>query len=101
MVSRRTLAVAVLLFAPSLAFGQAQIGAGHVWGNSTAAQRPPRDETVTAILDRALGSTRGALIERGISGWVIVGPSATAGLAWISAGTGADPAYGILGLSGG
>lgn len=85
----------------SAAFGQAQLGPGHVWGNSTAAKAPPQDATVTAILDRALASTRGAIIERGASGWQAVVPSATAGLAWISAGTGADPAYGVLGLVGG
>lgn len=101
MVRLRALAVAALLLIPSLAFGQAQIGAGHVWGNSTAAQRPGRDEAVTAILDRALGSTRGAIIERGVGGWAIAGPGATAGLAWISGGAGADPSYAILGLSGG
>lgn len=85
----------------SAAFAQAQVGAGQVMGNSTAAQRPARAETVTAILDRALGSTRGAIIERGASNWGIVGPSATVGLAWISQGAGADPVYGVVGLAGG
>ena len=82
------------------AYGQAMVPAGGVMGNSTAAQRPARAETVTAILDRALGSTRGAIIERGASGWAIVGPG-TAGLPWVSAGAGADPLYGIAAVIGG
>jgi hypothetical protein len=82
------------------AYGQAQVGAGQVLGNSTAALRPARAETVTAILDRALGSTRGAILERGASGWAIVGPG-TAGLPWVSAGAGADALYGIAAVIGG
>lgn len=95
--------VAVLVLAPSIALAQAgaQVGSGQIWGNSTASRAPGKSETVTAVLDRALGSTRGAILERGASGWGAVGPGSTAGLAWISGGAGADPAYGILGLSGG
>lgn len=90
-----------LLLSASAAFGQATVPAGGVMGNSTAAERTARAETVTAILDRALGSTRGAIIERGASGWAVVVPSATVGLAWVSGGTGADPSYGIVALAGG
>jgi len=96
------IAALALSILSSAAFGQgAQFPAGTVWGNDTASQRPGKAATVSAILDRALGSTRGAIIVRGASGWAIVGPGATAGLAWISGGAGVDPAYGILGLSGG
>jgi hypothetical protein len=101
MVKLRAAIVAALLLLPSLAFGQAQIGSGQVWGNSSAAQKPGKSETVTAILDRALGSTRGSIIERGASGWGLIGPSATAGLPFVSAGTGADPLYQLLGVVGG
>lgn len=80
------------------AFGQAQLGPGHVWGNSTAAKAPPQDATVTAILDRALGSTRGAIIERGASGWAMFTPSATARVPYLSGGAGADPLYGAYTL---
>lgn len=98
---RFKLAAALCLLA-SAAFGQgAQFPAGTVWGNDTAAQRPGKTATVTAILDRALGSTRGAILERGASGWAIVGPGATSGLPWVSNGVGADPAYQRLGLVGG
>lgn len=91
-----------LIAAGSPAWAQSgQYGPGQISGNSTAAGRQAAPENVTAILDRALGATRGAILERGASGWAIVGPGATAGLAWISGGAGADPSYGVLGLSGG
>jgi len=90
-----------LFLAPAAAFGQAaQFGPGQIYGNSTAAQRNGRAENVTAILDRALSSVRGSIIERGASGWGVIGPG-TSGLAFISGGAGADPAYGILGYPGG
>jgi hypothetical protein len=82
------------------AYAQAQLGAGQVLGNSTAAQRPARAESVTAILDRALSSTRGSIIERGASGWAPI-PPGTAGLPFVSAGAGADPLYQALGATGG
>jgi hypothetical protein len=95
-------AFALLIFAvPAMAQQGTQFAPGQIFGNDTAAARSGRAASVSAILDRALGSTRGSIIERGASGWVQVGPGATAGLAWISGGTGADPAYGILPLSGG
>jgi hypothetical protein len=81
-------------------FAQAQLGAGQVWGNSTAAKAPGRSENVTAILDRALGSAQGSVIERGASGWGLIGPG-TAGLPFVSAGAGADPLYQVVGVIGG
>lgn len=92
--------LALALSATAAAAQPAQIGSGQVWGNASAAQRNGKSETVTAIIDRALGSTRGAILERGASGWNILTPG-TSGLPIVSAGTGADPAYAILGLSGG
>jgi hypothetical protein len=83
------------------ALAQAQLGAGQVWGNSGASRAPAQSSTLTSIIDRALGSTRGAILERGASGWQIVAPSATVGLPWVSAGTGADPLYQLLGVVGG
>src|SRR4051812_41265722 len=85
----------------SAAYAQSQVPAGGVMGNSTAATRPARAETVTSILDRALGSTRGAILERGAASWQVVAPNATAGLPFVSAGTGADPLYQLLGVVGG
>lgn len=82
------------------AFPQATVPAGGVMGNSTAAERTARAETVTAIFDRALGSTRGSIIRRGAASWAIVTPGTT-GQAWVSNGAGADPAYQLLGIAGG
>jgi hypothetical protein len=96
----RVLAALAAFLLPAAAFGQAMVGSGQVWGNSTATRAPAKSETVTAILDRALGSTRGALIERGASAWGLILPG-TAGLALVSGGAGGDPSYAILGLSGG
>ena len=93
--------VALLLAAPAHAQQLPQASSGFVLGNDTAATRNARPASVSAILDRALGSTRGALISRGASGWVIISPSATAGLPFVSAGTGADPIYQLLGVVGG
>lgn len=101
MSFKRVFAAAALSLAlVTSAFGQAgiQLGAGQVLGNSTAAQRPGRAESVTAILDRALGSTRGAIIERGVAGWAMFSPSATARVPYLSGGTGADPLYGAYTL---
>lgn len=98
----RALIAALLVCAsPALAQTGVQFPAGNIWGNDTAATRPGKVSTITSILDRALGSTRGSILERGASGWAIVGPGAMAGLPWVSAGTGADPSYTRLGLVGG
>src|SRR5882672_1153438 len=92
---------ATLLFAPVTALAQSQVNAGSFWGNSTAVKAPPGPATASAMFDRALSSTRGTILERGAGGWVAVVPSVTAGLAWVSQGTGADPSYGVVGLAGG
>lgn len=86
-----SLAFAALLSTAAIA-QQQQLGAGQVLGNSTAAQRPARPEAPSAILDRAIGSTRGSILFRGVSTWSPATPG-TAGLPWISNGAGADPTY--------
>lgn len=95
-------ALLALVISTGAAFAQAlpQTPAGNVLGNSTAATRNARPETVTAILDRALGSTRGSLIERGASAWGLIGPG-TVGFPFVSNGAGADPSYQSLGVAGG
>lgn len=98
--NRFILAAALLLLAPQ-AHGQGtSFPAGTIWGNDTAAARPGKAATVTAILDRAFGSTRGSLLARGASGWALVVPG-TIGLPWVSNGSGADASYQILGTAGG
>lgn len=99
MMKRIIAAHLVCLMATS-AFGQAMVGSGNVLGNTTASRAPAADSSITLLLDRALGSTRGALIERGASGWAIVGPGTT-GKPWVSGGAGADPSYATLGIVGG
>src|SRR6266851_1124382 len=74
--------------------------AGNIYGNPTGSAAPGRVTTPTAILDQYFGSTRGAILERGASGWVPVTPGIS-GLPFVSAGAGADPGYALLGLSGG
>lgn len=96
---RIILAASALLLSASAALAQgAQFPAGTVWGNATAAQRIGKVETVTAILDRAFGSTRGSILMRGAAGWQLLTPG-TAGLALTSAGAGADLVYAILGCN--
>lgn len=96
----KKLLIALALFcAPAAAIGQ-QLGPGQVWGNSTAAPRNPRGEALSAIIDRAITSTRGSILFRGVAGWVGAAPG-TSGFAWVSNGAGADPAYQVLPLVGG
>lgn len=59
-----------------------QSPSGYVCGNSGASQGVPSFNTITSMLDRALGSTQGLTLNRGASNW-----SATAAL--------------VLGLNGG
>jgi len=101
MMKRFLIAAALCVAASAPAYPQAgQFPAGTVEGNASSAKRQALPETVTAILDRALGTTRGAIIERGASGWGLIGPGTT-GLAFVSNGAGADPAYQVLGIAGG
>lgn len=65
----------------------------HTLANTSGASNYPVDTTLSALIDGALGSTRGSILERGASGWTILAPSSTAGQALASNGTGADPSY--------
>lgn len=79
------------------AFAQSiQFGAGQVMGNSTAAQRNGRAESLTAILDRAFGSAPGSVIARGAS-WGVLSGTATARLPLLS-GASAAPVWGAYTL---
>ncbi|HEY2068285.1 MAG TPA: hypothetical protein VGG48_01925 [Rhizomicrobium sp.] len=53
----------------------AAIGSGDVVANSTGSSAAPADTTVTALLDRALGSTQGQMIYRGASSWSVLAPA--------------------------
>jgi hypothetical protein len=101
MLKKLLAAAAIVAAMLSFARAQTQFQPGQVQGNPTALAGQGRPAAVTAILDQALGSTRGAILERGAAGWAIVGPGSTSGLSWVSNGPGADPAYQVLGIVGG
>lgn len=60
-------------------------------GNVSGGTATPSDVSASQILD-AIGSTRGAILIRGVSGWVVLAPG-TNGQVLTSAGAGADPSY--------
>lgn len=101
LLKKILVAMAFAVAAVSSAYGQGQFPSGWVQGNPNASAGQALPASVSAILDRALGSTRGAVIERGASGWAIIMPSATVGVPFVGNGTGADPAYQVLGVVGG
>lgn len=73
-----------------LLFGGVTLGGNQILlGQSSG---PPISSTISAAIDAAIGSTRGALLERGASGWSLLAPG-TSGLCLTSNGTGADPSY--------
>lgn len=101
LFKRITGAIVALALSAGAALAQGTMfPAGTVWGNDTASERPGKIATATAILDRAFGSTRGSILMRGAAGWQLLTPG-TATQALISAGAGADLAYGVLGATGG
>ena len=63
-----------------------------VKSNITGATASGADNPLTAIIDAAIASTRGAILERGASGWTILAPGA-AGTVVTSNGVGSDPSY--------
>lgn len=80
--------------------GLATISSDTVLANATGSTAVPSGTSVTTLLDAAIGSTRGAILERGASGWTVLTPSSTAGVALVSNGTGADPTYQVPVLRG-
>ena len=91
-----TLIVAGVAYCLSATVADAQcsgiFNAGNVCGNSTASGALAGSTTPTAIIDRAIGSTRGSILERGASTWGAIVPGTTA-YPWVSNGAGSDPAY--------
>lgn len=73
MLLRKFLAIAVVLLSATPAFSQsAQLGAGQVWGNSTAAQKPGSATSLSPLFDQAFGSTSGGLLQRSGSAWGLI-----------------------------
>jgi hypothetical protein len=52
----------------------ATIASGDVLGNSTGSTAEPTAATMTAMLDRAFGSTEGNILQRGSSAWQVLAP---------------------------
>ncbi len=71
------------------------IASHDVLSNITAGSAAPIANTLTATIDAAIGSTRGAILERGASGWQVIAPG-TSGFVWTSNGAAADPSYQAL-----
>jgi hypothetical protein len=90
------LVLAAFSLAPAFAQGVGQLNAGQVWGQPTSSPGRAVPASISQMIDQSVGSTRGSVLERGASGWRIVVPSVTAGLPWVSGGTGADPLYQVL-----
>lgn len=67
----------------------AAIGDDRLLANISGGSAPPTETSVTALLDAALGTTRGSIIRRDGSAWTALGPG-TAGHVLTSGGTGAD-----------
>lgn len=95
----RALALLALTVAPAAA-QQMQLGAGHVIANVGSSPARGGDTVFSAVMDKNFGSTRGSIAERGASGWSAITPG-TAGLPLVSNGSGADPSYQIVPLTGG
>ena len=72
--------------------GPASVADETIESNISGSSAAPSANTLTDILDYILGSTRGAIIERGASGWTLIAPGA-AGKVLTSGGSGADPSW--------
>jgi hypothetical protein len=64
----------------------------HLLANTSGATAAPVDTALSTLIDGALGTTRGAMLERGASGWTLLAPG-TSGFALCSNGSSADPSY--------
>jgi hypothetical protein len=70
--------------------------AGQILGNSNSFTSPAAPTTISAIFDRAIGSTRGSIVTRGASAWDDLTPG-TSGKVLTSNGAGADLSWEDLG----
>jgi hypothetical protein len=71
----------------------AAVEPGAVLANTGGATAPPGPVTLSALLDVALGATRGTVLFRGAAGWATLSPPATTGYVLTHGGSGADPAW--------
>lgn len=85
MDPRRLITVLILLVLATPAFGQfvGTFQPGGIYANPSASEAAPIDATMSAILDRTIGSTAGTIPIRGASTW---GPGTNAGATTLSPG---------------
>jgi hypothetical protein len=85
-VTDRNAAIAAAAYDPP------DVANGEVLGRATGGPANPVAVGLSALIDAAIGSTRGAILERGASGWALLAPG-TDGHYLKSNGAGADPSY--------
>jgi hypothetical protein len=77
----------------SLAYARlVALASGDVVGNCTSGSAAPQDCTLSALIDKAFGSTRGTILYRGASAWTALVPG-TSGDFLETQGSGADPVW--------
>lgn len=70
----------------------ASISSGGILANATAGSAAPTDTTLSALIDRAISSTQGAILYRNGSAWVALSPG-TSGQFLQTLGTSANPQW--------
>lgn len=88
---KRILTALFLLLPVSASAQTGQLQSGQIWGNPKATTAPATGTTFTAMFDRALCATQGALLTR-TTGWVCLSPG-TVNKPLISGGAGANLSY--------
>lgn len=76
------------------------IADGDLLANTSGSSGHPVATSLSALIDHALGNTRGSILYRGASGWTSA-PPGTSGYVWTSNGTGADPSWQVASGGGG
>lgn len=76
------------------------IASGNLLANSTAGAAEPTSTTVTALIDRAIGSTQGMVLYRGAATWSALGPCSSNELVAWSASIPNPTCTNIQGLNG-
>ena len=77
----------------------ATIATGNILANISGSTAAPTPNTLTAIMDSAIGSTQGSIIYRNASSWVALTPG-TSGQVLRTNGAGANPSWAAVGGTG-
>jgi len=76
------------------------IGDGNIYANVSGGVASPTAQSLSAVLDYVLSSTRGSVLYRGATGWRALGPGAS-GQVLQTNGAGADPSWATASGGGG